>query len=190
MQNLSFNSDIDSIKKEVEKDVRLILKEDRETAGFLKKVVFDYKLKLYLLLKWIDQEFNPQKILYPASGFDRVPKIAFGKKRVVHTSLEKKYLAELGEEIKVAANNSNLPFKSSTFNLILLLDSSFEIIGYQRDEILRVLKKGGLLVFARNIFQDDLKKDRVDYYKKLGVLNLKYRLNFNHNLEFFVLKRK
>lgn len=195
------NNDLYLIKQEVRKDIAPLLEEDFQTANFLKYAIMDYRMNSYFMFKQIEERFKPSLILYPASGFDRVPKIAFGKEKVIHTSLEEheeggqKYFDQLGDGIKVIADNNSLPFGSSVFDAVLLLDSSFEIACNPKDEFLRVLKKDGIIVLAKNIFQNDENEDRVKYYFETGLFKkIKIATYFEfHNksdTEFFILKKQ
>ncbi|RJQ25864.1 hypothetical protein C4577_04580 [Candidatus Parcubacteria bacterium] len=192
--------DLCLILQEVKKDILPVLQKDLETAEFLKGAIIDYKLSLYFFLKWIKVNFKPQNILYPASGFDRIPKIVFGKNNVIHTSIEdlqdggKKYFNQLGDGIKIVADNHNLPFESEIFDLVLLLDSTFEAIGECRDEIIRVATKGGIIILTRNIFQEDNVKDRISHYQQSKLLKILHPSLENYkkkksNVEFFVFQK-
>ena len=157
---------------EVAKDIQMIQLEDKLTADFYHEACFDCKEATFKVLCWVDETYQPKHVLYPASGFDIVPKLAFGEDRVTHTSLEEKgpngvlYFPRLGSGKKVIADNANLPFEKESFDIILLLDSPFPFVGKQREELLRVLAKGGVVILSRNLFEEDLTADRLAHYKK------------------------
>lgn len=148
------------IEKEVQKDIAPILEEDPETAEFYKEAMTDYRERVYGVLSWVKEKFNPSSVLYPASGFDRMPKLVFEENMVVHTSLEeyktgdRKYFEDLGEGKRVVADNVALPFPDSKFQAIVLLGLPYEFVAPQRNELVRVLDRGGVIVLARNILTD------------------------------------
>ncbi|MBI2034635.1 MAG: hypothetical protein HYT11_02785, partial [Candidatus Levybacteria bacterium] len=75
------------ITEEVKKDIAPLLEEgDEQTAYFLQGVMQDLRQSTFSFLSWINRTEKPQRVLYPASGFDKIPKLAFGEEKVVHTS--------------------------------------------------------------------------------------------------------
>lgn len=165
------NATRQTILNEVVKDVSPIQFEGSETADFYHQACLDCKEATYNFLQWVDEVYKPKSILYPASGFDVIPKLVFGEERVIHTSLEEygpggvRYFSRLGSGKKVIADNANLPFRNESFDVVLLLDSPFPVIGLQRDELLRVLAPDGVVVLSRNIFEDDSAIDRIAHYQ-------------------------
>lgn len=154
------------IEQEVYKDIAPILEEDLETAEILRVYMKDYRTSMYLFLRWFDRKINPQRILYPASGHDIIPKITFGQDRVVHTSLEghkipdKPYFLELGEGNKIIADNISLPFGNSTFQAVVLVNPP-EDIKIHLQEFDRVLEYVGALIIAR-MTHELIHKDELD----------------------------
>lgn len=69
-------------------------------------------------LRWILETYHPQKVYYPGSGKDKVPKLVFGEGRVIHVSLRrdhpnpKFYFDRLGHGKKVYTD-----FRISSFKL-------------------------------------------------------------------------
>lgn len=149
------------IEKEVAKDVAPIVDEDPEMAEWLAEVQRDYRTREYLFLRWIDREFFPKRILYPGSGSDTIPRIAFGQDRVVHTSLESykendiDYFPILGMGHKIVADFSALPFGDGTFQLILFANLDRTVTETYLEEILRSMEKNGLLVLITNYLDVD-----------------------------------
>lgn len=148
------------IKGEVQKDIAPILDEDPETAEFLEMTMTEYREQVYSFLSWIKEEFKPSSVLYPASGFDIMPKLVFGEEAVVHTSLEgykadsKEYFPELGEGKKVVAEVESLPFPESKFQVVVIMGVDYKFIAPWKKELLRFLDEGGVFVLARNIMTD------------------------------------
>lgn len=146
------------IAEEVAEDIAIPLAMgDEETAAFLRDVMQDAREGTFSFLSWINKTTNPQRVLYPASGFDKIPKLAFGEDKVVHTSLEnnrdkdeQRYYDKLGPGLKVIADNAALPFADDTFQAICLLDSQEEIIGEDLEKYTRILTPGGLIILSKN----------------------------------------
>lgn len=148
------------IGEEVQKDIVPILEEDPETAEFLRETMTKDREQVFSFLSWIKRKFNPLSVLYPASGFDVMPKLVFGEETVVHTSLEeykadsKIFLGDLGEGKKVVAKIEDLPFPNSEFQAMVIMGVECEFIAPRKDELFRVLDEGGVMVLARNILTD------------------------------------
>lgn len=115
------------IEEEVAKNVLPLREDDPWTANFVEEYDRDYKEAQYLLLDWLKNSFPTEKVLYAGSGFDILPKFVLGEEKVFHTSLEGyntdeiNYFSELGDGIKVVADNVELPFLQSNFNMVLFL---------------------------------------------------------------------
>lgn len=190
------------IEAEVEKDVAPIAEEDPATAEFLREVMDDYRKSSYSFFRWIKAEFNPDKVLYPASGFDQMPKIALGEERVVHTSLEEyepgeekeRYFEILGKGKKVIADNVVLPFPESTFQAVFLLDSAFMLVREQRDEFIRVLEEGGIIILTKDVLVDDTENDRIQHYGQSPFLESltvadQFQKQGEAGAEFFIFRK-
>lgn len=166
---------LSEIEKEISEDLSAIQIGDPLTKEYLQKVVVDYKYSQYAYLQWTDKKYKPQKVLYAGCGFDRIPKIAFGRDRVVHTSLEnfktddKNYFTEIDSDLKVIADNTRMPFKNETFDAVLIFGLPDKKIKAQKAEIDRVLKKNGFFTTESNIFNDTAPDMYFSNYKKLPV---------------------
>lgn len=162
--------DFKSIKEEVLKDIKPIREEDFTTSVFLREIMYDYRINYYLFLKWVRNTFSPYPVLYPACGFDVLPKLVFGKGVVIHTSLEelnpkdrKTYFPYLGEAITVIADNRALPFIDSSFQAIIISGISADEISDWTKEFHRVLAIGGMLMVIKSALDDINIKQ---YFKK------------------------
>mgnify|MGYP001619381502 CR=1 FL=1 len=140
------------IEEEVRKTVDPIRGEDPETAEFNEELLRDYKKFQYLFLDWFNKTEQPGKVLYAGSGFDTLPKVVFGEDKVVHTSLEQyrgdteNYFPQLGNGLKVIADNIKLPFHESAFDTVLFFGLSEESVQNRLPESIRTLKVGGFVV--------------------------------------------
>lgn len=120
-------------------------------------------------LKWVEQFYRPQKIYYPGSGFDRLPKAVFGENRVTHLSLEETgkvllkgdkrkkvggYFSKLGSGKKVEGDFLHSPFKDESFDMVLVHDTPFDATEGGLVEFWRVLRAGGVLVLDNSGWDD------------------------------------
>jgi hypothetical protein len=156
------------IKEEVERQLKEIADdpEFRETIeDIYGEVLADYAESSYLFLKWLDREFQPERVLYPASGADRIPKTALGDK-VFHLSLEefwvqsdetkgKRHFKDLEEGQRTVAEFGAIPFGDSQFQVVLFMDAAIEIVEPARAEAERVLAEDGLVVLAQNVLMGE-----------------------------------
>jgi hypothetical protein len=149
------------IENEVVKDITPLVDEDSFTKEFFETVSTDYRISEYLFLKWLDENFSFKKILYAGSGSDIIPKLVFGDRKVIHTSLEEydngntNYFPDLGDGIKVITDNRQLPFKDNSFDLVLYFGLPPEIVKDQVSEFKRVLKNNGLAVGENCLLNDE-----------------------------------
>lgn len=133
--------------------------------------------KRYAFLHWVKKTIDPQKIYYPGSGWDKIPKIVFGKNKIFHLSLEENkdvggYFPRLGNSIKIQGNFLESPFRDETFDLIIIHNSPYEVTVQGLSEFYRVLKTDGLLVLDNdgweermiNHFMQNVNK----YFKKIN----------------------
>jgi hypothetical protein len=168
------DDDLLLIEREVIRDVEPIKEEDPETAEIL-EIYTHFRISMYNFLKWSDNKFRPSRILYPASGHDVIPKLVFGEQRVVHTSVEEyygdqNYFTNLGEGKKVIALNQKLPFKKSSFDIIVIAGLP-ENVPEQLTEFSRALSVNGHIIFGRQthelVHTDESNKDQeiLDYLK-------------------------
>ncbi len=153
------------IEEEVAKDVLPIQEKDPETMELLETTMRDYRMSQYLFLQWLTHVRFFHKVLYAGSGFDVIPKLAFGEDRVVHTSLEDhkvddvRYFPSLGSGMKVLADNGALPFAATVFDAILIFCLPADDVRVQKTELVRVLKNNGLIVSLDSVFNDSESKD-------------------------------
>lgn len=187
-------SAVDVIEGEVLKATLPIRKEDPLTAEYIEEVERDYKVSQYLFLKWINNTFHQEKILYAGSGFDVLPKFVFGEEKVFHISLEDykegdcKYFPVLGSGLKVIADNQSLPFDKDNFEMVLLFGLPVETIEDQLSETIRVLKNSGLIVCDKTVInEDDLSGLFLDY-EKIDVPALFQNRGISET-EFFVFRK-
>jgi hypothetical protein len=126
-------------------------------------VLTDYRIAQYHFLRWLRHQQDPGLVLYAGSGHDIIPKLVLGRRRIVHTSLEdfywitqterdRRYFPDLRRGIKVIADNCRLPFRDSSFNTLLLFGQKPEVLIDQREELLRILAPGGLVVGSSDVY--------------------------------------
>lgn len=199
--------DLKVIDQEVADAIDPIREEDPDSAELMEIYLRDHKISTYNFLKWVDREFNPERVLYPASGFDKLPKAVFGENRVLHTSLEEfntgvadaAYFPELGSGAKVTADNASLPFADGSFNAITIFGIP-ENVPSQFQEFERVLKNGGIITFTRQthemIADGEAEKDE-ETLSQLSSGNLErqevptdLQLQGESQTEFFVFKKR
>lgn len=125
-----------------------------------------YRFDSFVFLNHFDRLFHPQNILYPACGFDRIPKITFGK-RLLHESLENhghaedlRYCSDLNGQELVISHNAHLPFKNQAFDTLLILDTAPSIILPYLSEFNRVLQPSGAIIVYDNFFTDNFQSNR------------------------------
>lgn len=175
-----------------------------ETVEYYEVNGMDIRISTYKILAWLDQQVEIRLALQPGAGFELVPELTLGIGRVVKTSLEtygkkdhKRYYDPDKSENRVIADNKNLPFKKDAFKALLILETTFDIAGAQRDELLRSLKSGGLVVITQSeaTSVDDQQKDRVGFYndsdalKKVQVPDYLQQTGIS-GATFFVFKKK
>lgn len=145
------------IEEEVEKSVAPLREEDPWTAELDEECELDYKISQCLLLNWLKTNFSTEKVLYAGSGSDIFPKLVFGEDKVIHTSMEEyendrvKYFPDLGTAIKSVADNVDLPFPKSCFDMVLFFGLFTNTTEKQLLEAVRVLNTNGLIVCDDNI---------------------------------------
>lgn len=148
------------IDEEVTKDIQRLIHLP-EDAKFGELVMREYREAQYSFLSWLNTEFPIQTVLYPGSGHDIIPKLAFGKEKVIHTSLEEyeckdanKFFSSLGEGEKVIANNSILPFRDHSFDAILHFGHPHRTeTALWIKEFERLLKPQGLMAVGKMIIE-------------------------------------
>lgn len=190
------------IERETEKDIAPIIEEDPATAEFYREIQRDSRECLYTFLNWVKEEFWPISVLYPGSGFDRLPKLVFGEEAVVHTSLEgyqpggRKYFEVLGKGKRVVADNVAFPFPDSNFSAIVLLGLPYEAVGPYRDEIIRVLDEAGVIVLEKNILTAEDQPDIPEHFgqspvlEKVEVPSYFEKTGGPSETQFFLFKKK
>ena len=207
------------IEREVEKDIEPIAEaladQPEETVSltidFYKEVSLDERESTYRFYSWVKETYKPGKILYPASGEDIMPKLAFGKDKVTHTSLEEhiavetaeqeKYFEELDEGRKVIADNIELPFAKASFQVVILTGSAYEDVGLTAEEIARVLDNEGLIILNQSQHTTDTKGEsqekqdkRISEFKNLNSLRSiavpeEFQSSGASEIEFFLLQK-
>lgn len=110
-------------------------------------------------LQWVENTYHPQKIYYPGSGKDRLPKEVLGENRVVHLSLEENkeiggYFLRLGSGQKVEGDFLRSPFKDESFDAVFVHDTPIGVTTQGTAEFYRVLKEGGVLVLDNGNWDD------------------------------------
>lgn len=168
----------------ISKEQKLVAEEmqnfaDKETIDNEIGVIADSRKAEHHFLNWVQSNYNPEKILYPSSGSDQIPKLSFGEDRVVHTSLEQyqgdgsSYFTDLGQGNKVISSFSvDLPFGNSSFDTIVLLELESPLLQedtnnrYKR-EINRVLKEDGLVILSLYLNPEE-DADKMENYKQLA----------------------
>lgn len=99
-------------------------------------------------LKMLKRERDPQKVLYPGSGFDQTIREIFGKKRCVYISLsDSDYYFENNPPDVIADYRFN-PFPDNTFDMIYIHGTPIITTIQAVPEFTRVLKFGGVIVGA------------------------------------------
>jgi len=143
---------LEIIKKEVEKSVLPLREDDPWTAELDEEYELDYKKAQYLFLNWLKSNSPSEKILYAGSGCDILPKLIFGEDAVIHTSMESydgdetRYFPELGNGIKAIADNVDMPFPNSCFDMVLFFGLYTDSTVNQIIEAARVLAHNGLII--------------------------------------------
>jgi hypothetical protein len=148
------------IEQEVDKAIIPMLYDEPLSAEYCRDIETDYKTSQYLFLDWLHQMNSFQTILYAGSGSDGLPKLVFGENKVIHTSMESymidesKYFPNLGNGIKIVADNRKLPFPDSSVDLILFFGFSIESTASQLKEAARVLESGGCIAYDNIVATD------------------------------------
>ena len=166
------NHILTNIKQEVANDVAPILEEDPDTAEYLADIMQEYRILEFKFLSLIDSNFYPEKVLYAASGFDIIPKLAFGNQKVVYTSLEsyrggdQDYFKQTKGGMNVVADNINPPFKNSTFETLLIFGLSDGDKRQQIEKLTRVVAKNGILILASNVIDPTVSDETLQFLEK------------------------
>ncbi len=148
---------LEIIKKEVEKSVLPLREDDPWTAELDEEYELDYKKAQYLFLNWLKSNSSSEKILYAGSGCDIIPKLVFGEEKVIHTSMESydgdetKYFPELGSGMNTVADNINMPFPNSCFDMVLFFGLFTNTTEKQLREAVRVLTDEGMIALDDTI---------------------------------------
>lgn len=117
-----------------------------ETSLAAKKRELDF-------LRHIKTVLKPDKILYPGSGFDQIPREVFGSEKCVYTSLrESENYFKKGIAPNIVADYGENPFPPSTFDMIYLHDPPYDTLQKAIPELARVLKEGGIFVLASDSY--------------------------------------
>lgn len=117
-------------------------------------------------------------IYYPGAGLDNVLYYAFENGRIV--ALDKKpYYAQ--EEYDLIGDYRRAPFKNQVFDMVFFKHNHSE--KSDLEEILRPLKKGGLLVFVQNSCsdEDDTEPDLPDFVICPDLKRVDLNLSVNDN---------
>jgi len=182
------------IKEEVRRTIDPILFEDPETAEFNEELLGDYKKYQYLFLSWFNITMQSGKVLYAGSGFDSLPKLIFGEDKIVHTSLEQyrgdteNYFTQLGDGLKVVADNIKLPFQGRAFDTVLFFGLSQDSVQEQLPESIRTLKVGGYVVCDSTILNETDLSPYLTDFEKIEV-PVRFQSEGMSEAKFFVYKK-
>jgi len=153
-------------------------------------------------LKFLDQEYCLGLFLYAGSGWDGVPKETLGLERVIHLSLEETkgnklkyrlpedivkhgYFGRLGEGVKVQGDFRKCPFKGESFGSCYIHLVWHDAVTEAKQDIVRVLKKNGLLIIAKASHKFSSKNIYKEYKKVMNPINIKHRFAN----KFYVLRK-
>jgi hypothetical protein len=149
------------IKEGVERSVAPLREDDPWTAELDSEYELDCKKSQYLFLTWLKNIYPIESALYAGSGDDILPKIVFGEEKVIHVSMENYngwetiYFPELGSGMKLVADNIDMPFLNSSFDMVMFFGLFIDSTTEQIIEAARVLRNDGLIIcddtITRNI---------------------------------------
>lgn len=130
-------------------------------------------------LQWVKDTYNPLKVYYAGSGWDKLPREILGEDVIVHLSLEETrgqqsqhgYFPKLGSGHKVEGNFLQSPFRKESFDAVYIHNTPPGITIEAFPEFLRVLKEGGILLIdiENAIWHEDALHDFLN--KALKVLH-------------------
>lgn len=112
----------------------------------------EYKKNRKDFLVWIKNAYSPQRVYYPGSGNDKIPKEIFGEDKVIHLSLGPKnrgargYFTHLGSGHKIEGDFLKSPFKDKSFDAVFIHDTPCSVTIQGLEEFYRVLKNEGILI--------------------------------------------
>lgn len=126
-------------------------------------------------LNWVKNTYSPEKIYYPGSGADTIPKEVLGEGRVIHLSLEENkavggYFYRLGSGQKVEGNFLNSPFKDGSFDAVFIHDTPYEVTAKGLNEFHRVLEDQGILILDNGDWNEEEIKGFISLVQKLFVV--------------------
>lgn len=184
-------------RKEVEKEIvcrleelkRLEMEEislgaeDEETVKFYREIVVDQMEKEYQFLRWCEDSYRPNKLLYLGCGLDRVPECVWDRGKIIYVSMEdylltelgtkqRKYFSDLEEGLRVIANGQYCPLANEAVDAVFIQSLPKEVVLTFREEILRVLKEKGKLLLSESVFDGggDIKEVLVeDEYREIEI---------------------
>lgn len=122
------------------------------------KFHFRCDLKRWEFLEWLAEKLHPEMVYYAGSGSDRMPRLVFGREKVVQVSLEHTHgwhtedFPDLGSGMKIQADFRSSPFAENAFDMVYIHDSPPEETIQSLGELIRVLKPGGQLVLDNSFW--------------------------------------
>ena len=165
-QDQSSSRTIETIIEEfVDASVAPIKDIDPDTAELHEEIMTDYLKHWSTSLRWIKDQNNPRRVLYPGSGFDLFPKLIFGERNTFHTSLDQyrngdsRYYQELNSKYRIIADNKALPFSNECFDTTVLSGVDLPTIELWLPEITRVLIQNGSLLIGKSIYENELDEE-------------------------------
>lgn len=171
------------IQDEADVAYRELAEMDEDTAVAQSQLIRDLRTGEYQVLTWIEQNLNPETVLYPWSSSDIIPREVFSENKVIHLSLEgygkdaegnngnEKPFERMGSGIRVIADTENIPLDNESVDLVVALEGSLIEDPEHINELRRVLKNGGRVLVARDFMFYDTDEQRQEMRSKISDLS-------------------
>lgn len=111
------------------------------------------------LLEYIKEKFHPDKIFYPGSGMDQLPRDVFGKEHCTYSSLTESPNYFEKDPPDIIADYRENPFPDEIFDLVYIHDPPLTWYTQAQSELIRVLKIDGMIVFASTGYSLEIQEE-------------------------------
>ena len=140
------------------------------------------------VLNKLNEEYNIEKVYYPACGCHKLARNLFGADKVYHLSRELDavdgYFKRLGEGHKIQGDVRGSPFKDNTFDATFW-NLSTKVLSEAVPELHRVTKDEGLLIidtyYRPEPFLLDIIRQLDDKAEKIDIMVPNYERIFNYD---------
>jgi hypothetical protein len=134
-----------------------IAEEDPDTAEMMREVEVAARQSDYWMYQFIENHVKPPSVLQAEVLKDLLPGMVFGEEKIVYTNLG--LVPDRPEDIEHLDQSEPLPYADNEFGAILVSHIGPKTSAGRRDELVRVLRPGGVIMLNRIYVQEGTPED-------------------------------